>query len=85
MRGDIEDLIKFIAKEDELLFNKAELARRYDCDPRTIDRYLKIDILGFTDVEPYLSKYTTTYSVLGSQGETKSYYCVNTPNNMMFD
>ena len=42
MRGDIEDLIKFIAKEDELLFNKAELARRYDCDPRTIDRYLKI-------------------------------------------
>lgn len=42
MRGDIEDLIKFIAKEDELLFNKAELARRYDCDPRTIARYLKI-------------------------------------------
>ena len=42
MRGDIEDLIKFITKEDELLFNKAELARRYDCDPRTIDRYLKI-------------------------------------------
>ena len=42
MRGDIKDLIKFIAKEDELLFNKAELARRYDCDPRTIDRYLKI-------------------------------------------
>lgn len=24
------------------MFNKAELARRYDCDPRTIDRYLKI-------------------------------------------
>lgn len=42
MRGDIEDLINFITKEDELLFNKAELARRYDCDPRTIDRYLKI-------------------------------------------
>lgn len=42
MRGDIEDLIRFISKEGELLFNKAELARRYDCDPRTIDRYLKI-------------------------------------------
>ena len=29
MRGDIEDLIKFIAKEDELLFNKAEkIAKR---------------------------------------------------------
>ena len=24
------------------MYNKVELARRYDCDPRTIDRYLKI-------------------------------------------
>ena len=29
-------------KEDAAMFNKAELARRYDCDPRTIDSYLKI-------------------------------------------
>lgn len=42
MRGDISDLIKFITKEDLPMYNKAELARRYDCDPRTVDRYLKI-------------------------------------------
>lgn len=42
MRGDIKDLIDFITKEDLPMYNKAELARRYDCDPRTIDRYLKI-------------------------------------------
>jgi len=42
MRGDIKDLIDFITKEELPMYNKAELARRYDCDPRTIDRYLKI-------------------------------------------
>lgn len=42
MRDDIRDAISFLGKEETLLFNKAELARRYDCDPRTIDRYLKI-------------------------------------------
>ncbi|MCR5632315.1 MAG: hypothetical protein K6F60_02370 [Eubacterium sp.] len=26
------------------MYNKAELARRYDFDPRTIDRYLKIQL-----------------------------------------
>lgn len=42
MRNDIKDIILFLSKEDATIFNKAELARRYDCDPRTIDRYLKI-------------------------------------------
>ncbi len=44
MRGDIKDLIEFITKEDLPMYNKAELARRYDFDPRTIDRYLKIQL-----------------------------------------
>ena len=42
MRNDIRDAISFLSKEDATMFNKAELARRFDCDPRTIDRYLKI-------------------------------------------
>ncbi len=42
MRNDIKDIIFFLSKEDAAMLNKAELARRYDCDPRTIDRYLKI-------------------------------------------
>ena len=42
MRGDISDIIKFLSKEGSSMFNKAELARRYNCDPRTIDRYIKI-------------------------------------------
>ena len=42
MRDDIRDAISFLAREESILFNKAELARRYGCDPRTIDRYLKI-------------------------------------------
>lgn len=42
MRNDIKDIIFFLSKEDAAMFNKAELARRYDCDPKTIDKYLKI-------------------------------------------
>ena len=40
MRGDIKDLIDFITKEELPMYNKAELAWRYGCDPRTIVRYL---------------------------------------------
>ncbi|MBR3838964.1 MAG: hypothetical protein IKJ75_04505 [Clostridia bacterium] len=39
MRDDIREAISFLAKEDVTLFNKAELARRYGCNPRTIDAY----------------------------------------------
>lgn len=42
MSGDINDIIDFITKEHLPMYNKAELARRYNCDSRTIDRYLKI-------------------------------------------
>lgn len=42
MRNDIKDAISFFLKEDAIMFNKAELARRFDCDPRTIDRYIRI-------------------------------------------
>ena len=42
MRNDINDAISFLSKEDAIMFNKAELARRFGCDSRTIDRYLKI-------------------------------------------
>lgn len=42
MRGDIKDSIDFLAKEDFEMYNKSELARRFNCDPRTIDRYIKI-------------------------------------------
>ena len=42
MRGDIKDAINFLTKENSGMFNKAELARRFNCDPRTIDRYIKI-------------------------------------------
>lgn len=40
MRNDIKDIIFFLSKEDSAMFNKVELARCYDCDLRTIDRYL---------------------------------------------
>lgn len=42
MRDDIKDALKFLSKEEISMYNKSELARRYGCDPRTIDRYLKI-------------------------------------------
>ena len=43
MRGDVKDKIEYLGKENLELYNKAELARRFDCDPRTIDRYIKIN------------------------------------------
>lgn len=42
MRYDIENRLKEFSREDVKLLNKSELARRFNCDPRTIDRYLKI-------------------------------------------
>ena len=59
MRGDISDAIKFLVKEDPDMFNKAELARRYNCDPRTIDRYIKMHTGQLQPVPPtreYTSK-----------------------------
>lgn len=42
MRNDISNnMIRFL-REEVCFLNKAELARRFNCDPRTIDRYLKI-------------------------------------------
>lgn len=58
MRDDIRDAIRFLGKEETLLFNKAELARRYDCDPRTIDRYLKIQS-GELEPKPSSRVYTS--------------------------
>ena len=59
MRGDIKDKIEFLGKENLDLCNKTELARRFDCDPRTIDRYIKIskgEILPKTSRRVYTSK-----------------------------
>ena len=59
MRGDIKDKIEFLGKENLDLCNKTELARRFDCDSRTIDRYIKIskgEILPKTSRRVYTSK-----------------------------
>jgi len=39
MRKDVLNQIKLI-KEDVKLLNKSELARRFNCDPRTVERYI---------------------------------------------
>lgn len=43
MREDIQLIIKQYSREERYLLNKSEMARRFNCDPRTIDRYLKIE------------------------------------------
>lgn len=42
MRNDIHNKLKKYTIEELCLLNKSELARRFNCDPRTIDRHLKI-------------------------------------------
>lgn len=42
MRDDIREHLKIYLKEDVILLNKSEIARRFNCDPRTVDRYIKI-------------------------------------------
>ena len=42
MRTDIKDYLKIYQKEGAYLLNKSEIARRFNCDPRTVDRYLKL-------------------------------------------
>ena len=43
MRKDIQSRIYSYTREERYIINKSELARRLNCDPRTIDRYLKIE------------------------------------------
>lgn len=43
MRKDIHNKLKKYTREELGLLNKSELARRFNCDSRTIDRYLKIN------------------------------------------
>lgn len=43
MRKDIHNKLKKYTREELGLLNKSELARRFNCDARTIDRYLKIN------------------------------------------
>jgi len=43
MRKDIHNKLVKYTREEQCLLNKSELARRFNCDPRTIDRYLKIN------------------------------------------
>lgn len=43
MRRDIHNKLKKYTREEQGLLNKSELARRFNCDSRTIDRYLKIN------------------------------------------
>jgi len=42
MRNDIQNKIYYYSREEREMVNKSEMARRLNCDPRTIDRYLKI-------------------------------------------
>lgn len=74
MRGDIKEAITFLDREEDItLFNKAELARRYNCDPRTIDRYLKIqsgEIVSTTSSRIYHSKLDDYKSVIINKVDT---------------
>ena len=42
MRKDIESMIYSYSREERCMVNKSEMARRLNCDSRTVDRYLKI-------------------------------------------
>lgn len=73
MRDDIRDAISFLSKEDMTMFNKAELARRYGCDPRTIDRYLKIqsgELIPKTSTRVYKSKLDDYKSIIINKVDT---------------
>lgn len=43
MRRDIKEYLKQYTGEEQELLNKSEIARRFNCDPRTVERYLKIE------------------------------------------
>lgn len=51
MRKDISTIINQYLREERCLLNKSEIARRFNCDRRTIDRHLKIEIGKLTPKE----------------------------------
>lgn len=52
MRKDVRTIINQYSQEERCLLNKSEMARRFDCDRRTIDRHLKIETGKLTPTEP---------------------------------
>ncbi|MCG8342309.1 MAG: IS21 family transposase, partial [Chlorobiales bacterium] len=42
MRQDIAQYIQQYPRKERSLLNKSEIARRFGCDPRTVDRHIKI-------------------------------------------
>lgn len=59
MRNDIATFISQLTREERCLLNKSEMARRYNCDPRTIDRHLKIEngeLIPKKSTRTYISK-----------------------------
>lgn len=43
MRLDIKEFLDKYTREEKKSLNKSEIARRFNCDPRTVTRYLKIE------------------------------------------
>ena len=43
MRLDIKNKLNSFAKEELYLLNKSEIARRFNCDPRTVERYINLE------------------------------------------
>lgn len=43
MSKDIHNKLKKYIREEQCLLNKSELARIFNCDVKTIDRYLEIN------------------------------------------
>ncbi|WP_153062470.1 hypothetical protein [Clostridium tertium] len=65
MRKDIQNKLNQYTKEAVEFLNKSELARRFNCDPRTIDRHIKLssgELLGKKSQRSYhrvLDDYTS--------------------------
>lgn len=51
MREDVANKIKLFLKKDLILLNKSELARRFGCNRRTIDRYINLENNNDSDIK----------------------------------
>lgn len=52
MRKEIQEFLKRFNREELEILNKSEIARRFNCDPRTITRYSKIEKGEITQEKP---------------------------------
>ena len=76
MRNDVKDILRYYYREELKLMNKSEVARRFNCDLQTIDRYMKIQSgsINQKNIHESIFHHSNIIKIVGPSYRTKDAY-----------